>query len=448
MSLLRWSGRGALSAAGWLIVLTGCGSDPDDAEVDAGARDAEVEDGGADADIGDGSVDAQVEPPVSNGGCTGTLELCDIREADCQRSISEEVACLRDAEPVMPVVELLTPAEYLEWFEDLELTPDPSLKHWLNGLATFRLAVANTTPDQGGAQVSEIAASYSQYTKRITIIDRGMPLDDFYAVTTLAHELVHAQRDAEHDVSAWGAQWALNFDRTLAASSVTEGEAVHYEMLVAHALTSVAVDAIDWDALYGQWEQDAYAYFHEVESPFLSAPIVVPYPFGGALATERWRTDGKAGIDALFEDPPRSSRELMFGEADGMAEAEAQLFTAALPTFTVDFRPVRFDALGAYVFREFLRRHGASEESAMRAAEQVGADVFAVLVNRQDATLVSTWRVRLLKGADTSWLDELDLTGFAVLEEFSQITFITGPDDLLAFPEILRWDPVPGPPLP
>lgn len=441
MALLRWLERGARPALVVLWIGAGCGSESDDeAPLDAGARDAEV-DAGADAE-----VDAEV--PVSNGGCTGQLELCDIREADCQHSIAEEVGCLREREATMPPVLLISEEEYIELLNVPNTAMENVLvERWLGGLALFDLARAGTTEDdRNDAFASRISAVYNNQSKEIAIIDRGMPLDDFYAVTTLAHELVHAQQDAEHDLPAWQAEWSVTDDRMVAASSVIEGEAVHFQYMVGNALNGIESAGFDWDELYGRWHTEAYDYFDTSESAYETAILVAPYAFGGAFVTDAWLRGGQDAIEALWEQPPLSSYEVLFGDGEGLADAEAALHVAALPQISLSHRPINFQSLGAFMFRTFLKRHGASDETALRAAEMLGADVFAVMVHREDGSLVSTWRIQLLEGADTDWLDELELEGFTQLAARSQLTFIAGPPEVLDLAPAFRWDPVP--PLP
>lgn len=66
---------------------------------------------------------------------------------------------------------------------------------------------------------------------RAAVIDRGKPMDDIDAVTTLTHEFVHALQDSELDLEHYRERWGKTYDSALALTRLLEGEAVHYELL-------------------------------------------------------------------------------------------------------------------------------------------------------------------------------------------------------------------------
>jgi len=319
------------------------------------------------------------------------------------------------------------------------------LQRWYDGIASFGLATAGASGgERAEDQAARTGAVYRYATRDIVLIDRGMKLDDEETVTTLAHEMVHAQQDSERELQDWTRRHATTDDRALAVASVYEGEATHYQALIAHALHDEVLDEAEWDARYEAWQAEDFKRADEHETAYTTALLSFPYSFGGALVTHAWLEGGQTAIDALYDSPPLSTRTIMFGTDEGEAQAMTRLQQAALPLLTVDFIPVSYTSLGAFMFRAFLRHHGLDEETALDAAESLGADVFSVQYHRDTEELVSAWRLQLLDGADTAWVDDLELDGIAVMQSGSQLSFVAAEPAVRAELETWRWIPLPS----
>jgi hypothetical protein len=418
-----------------IATLLGCADDA--APSDTESQDASVSD-----------LDAATETPEAR--CTRDLERCDVREAACQETLALAVGCLRDRKAGMPEVRLIGEADYAEMLLQDSAQPASTAaaqqqQRWFDGIASFGLATAGTSGGQRAEdRAARTGAVYRYATRDIVLIDRGMKLDDEETVTTLAHEMVHAQQDSERDLKDWARRYATTDDRALAAASVYEGEATHYQALIAHALHDEVLDEAEWDARYEAWQAEDFKLADEHETAYTTAHLSFPYAFGGALVTHAWLQDGQAAIDALYDDPPLSTRAIMFGTAEGEAQAMTLLQQAALPLLSIDFTPVSYTSLGAFMFRAFLRHHGLDEEAALGAAESLGADVFSVQYQRDTEELVSAWRVHLLDGADTAWVDDLELDGIAVMQSGSQLSFVAAEPAVRAELNSWRWIPLPS----
>lgn len=426
--------RSARRAVPLLAVLLGCGSDSNDASD------------GLDAAIQDAGADAAPDAYVSTGGCTGTLEACDIREADCQRAISEELACLRGEDAVIPSVRLISEAELVEML-DAPVHHTATQAVWYKGLSSFGLIDLDVTGEgEAAGTAARVAAQYRGDTDEIIVVDRGMPLDDIDTVTVLAHEFVHAYQAHARDVNTWFAMHATSYDRELAALAVTEGEGMHYQQLVGLALLGIDQDGFDWEPVFERLEHAGFQVSDgDPAGPFATSPLIFPYAFGQELVTRAWLSDGRDGIEALYETAPESSRAIMAGEADGEAEARELLYEAALPVAN-GFVPIAFDALGAFAFRAFLVRHGASDDEALEGALSVGADIFAVQTTPDESATMTTWRVQLLASASTTWLDALTLDDIEVTVDGPVVTFIGGPPAVLQLARSggVTWAEVPA----
>jgi hypothetical protein len=434
-----------------LLAAAGCSESADDAS-DAGAGPSSpLEDAGDDV-ASDAGHDAAVA--VGDiGPCGEGLGLCDIREADCQETIARVVGCLRESSVPMPPVRLISEAEYAQILTSgsgggsANLAAAVQLQRWIEGLALFGLAEPGVEPSgRADDRASRIAATYLYATRDIAVIDRGMPFDDLDAVTTLAHELVHAQQDQERDLLAWNLDQSTSEDRALAATAVIEGEATHYAEIVRLALRGDALEAFDWPAMYAEWQGDIYQGADEQASPYLTAGIYFPYAFGGEMVTNAWLKGGPDGVAALYDQPPLSTHEILF-DAEGELEAQATLHDAAGAPFQAPYAPVTLSNLGSWMVRAFLRRAGFDPAAALAAAATVGADMFSVQVNTDDETFVAGWRMVLVPGADASWVDELVLLPPQITwsVDGDVLTIVSAPPDVAEFLLTTPWLPIRDP---
>jgi hypothetical protein len=408
-------------------LVAGCaGDDTDAAHLDSGTRqDSRARDAG--------------EP-----GCGDGARICDIREAACQESIADVVACLRESHSLRPPVRLVSEDEYTEMITPTDAPASALLanQRWRNGLALLGLVAPDSDVMDAAEEHAELtAAAYMQTTREVLVIDRGMPLDDARAVETLAHEMVHAMQDDEFDLQAWSKRWVTGEDSALAVAAVVEGEATHYQLLFDRALAGVPVEGVDWDKLYGDWQDETYEMADADEAPFDRARLRFPYAFGAALVARAWLERGRAGIDALMVRPPRTTYEVLFGKPEGADEATRQLQAVALPVPPSGYQPVTFSALGAWHTRAFLRRAGLDADAALAATKTIAADVMSVMVDPDDETPVAVWRMRQLAQADQDWAELVpDAISWT---EASDIFIVVGPEAVREQARDFVWLPIP-----
>jgi hypothetical protein len=327
------------------------------------------------------------------------LEVCDVGEAACQRAVMRAVACIRGGSTELPPVSVVDEQQLLNMYEErgsMDEEAEVGYSRWNRGLALFGLAP--TEYDLGRARedsVGETAAVYFSDTKQIVLVDRGDSLRSPRAIEVLAHEFVHALQDAEHDLHGLHERWAEDFDSALALDALIEGEAVHYQLLTALALAGRSPRELRWEQYYESWQGETLRDAEHDEAPVALADMRFPYAFGGSFVAQHWLARGRGGIDALFEAPPRSTREVMFGSLPFDREAEREdLRERGVPALGEAFEPVSSTALGSWVTRIFAARMGLPVGGRLNAPRALVADLFSVQVDDASDQVVAAWRVR------------------------------------------------------
>ncbi len=358
------------------------------------------------------SIEWNLAPPDA---CADHVhEVCDALESECQQRIMALTQCLRgDGIGVseLPDVELLSPAEALARLQVASDGPDytsDELASRVRGLQLLKLvdgparaateesrdaAPSDPSPDgatseptapaaeapepPGPEELAElvlagIVALYIPALGEIVMIDRGRPLDDIAANSTLAHELVHVLQDREHDLLSFTPDRSAGSDRSLAAKAVIEGEASLYQLWVSSAYQGVGRQRLAYDEIVSAMRAVAEDSAMNGGPPLLSARDIFPYTYGTRLAVTAWRRDGIRGLGRLFDSPPQSSFEVMFGAADpGMG---ARLPSDA-PRAPEGYALLMADTAGAWVIQSTLRRGGIDD-----------------WMQQEEAPLASFWR--------------------------------------------------------
>jgi len=344
----------------------------------------------------------------------------------------ESVACLRGGDPVaLPVVrvideralrDLLTEEdEEDEQDRPSEAEQEAEFARWSRGLGLVGLSSPDyDLSDATDDTASEIAALYLHSTKEILVIDRGRPSNDRGAIALLAHESVHAMQDAELDLDAYQQRWGSSFDGQLGVRALIEGEAVLYELLTVVALEGHTPDELDWRGLFASWRGETLQEADQDESPLTTARWRFPYAFGGGYVAQHWLARGRVGIDLLFEQPPLSTSEVMFGTPQrDVLDAREGLRPQALPSLGEGYDAVGRVTAGAWIARIYAGRLGLGGGGLVPAEALLG-DMLSVHVNEDTDRVVTAWRVR---GKDAhaihSWLPDVDASSTrAVLDPF------------------------------
>jgi hypothetical protein len=379
------------------------------------------------------------------------VRQCDIRERGCQRNTMEAVACLRGGSlDRVPEVSVISEEQFVERVSaygddgvEAKAEREAAYLLWTRGLALYALAPGDyDTGDAIADSAAGTAAAYFPEQGDVVIIDRGEALNDEGAVEVFAHEIVHALQDRELDLMTFGQDQVTSFDSSLALDALIEGEATHYQILVAVELAGRTPDRLDWEALYRSFRGETLFDADADEAPVAMAGQRFPYAFGGGFVSQHWLARGRAGVDQLFESPPRTSSEIMFGfEASAFERERAALDARAVPELPEPFEEQAATALGAWIARMYAARAGEPVEARLEPARNVGADVFSVHHDADDDTIVAAWRARMREGTSPSaWPAPANPAAMSALDEVQrEATQLASEAELPSDAAMLAW---------
>ena len=347
-------------------------------------------------------------------GCGPTppcgLEICDIREADCQAQVTRATACLRGHAPVAVPIRVIKQADYVALVEMENAGVDVNLhRRWMEAYGFFGLGDPTVSvTETSRTQALWVAAYYMPGERTITIVDAGRAMKSAQAVTLLVHEVMHALQDQYVGFEAFNKRvGAVDLDRLLASKSITEGEASLVEDLAALGLFGSSEGEVGWDNVFRGWQARALEAAIDTPLPVSLAWGHFPYPFGTPYVHAAFRRQGFPGIDELYAAPPANAAQVLAGPggippADGAwAEDLGMELMPDLPE--AEYTPMGYDRLGAWVLEVFLRRLAfkatlpqAWQERALliRAPTQLRADSFTFFAGKTSGETVSCWRMR------------------------------------------------------
>lgn len=303
-----------------------------------------------------------------------SYSTCDIRSPKCQDELFQLVGCLRGEDLAgagPPPVSLLSEADATAMVLEQSETgsaPDADFGARVRGLELLGLVdpgLIASESDVVDVTIDAVAAFYQPTSRSVVIIDRGDPLDDSDADAVLAHEFVHAWQDRRHDLNSFGDEPNLDSDRSLALTSVVEGEAMVYQLLLMLAYRGVNLKDANytgmWQSLVIQGEQLASA----EGSPMVTAPGIFPYTYGTRYMGEHWLDGSHEELDSIFEQPPASSLEVMLDHSDGNLPAIESF--DVIPAPLDGYRHVVDDVAGAWVvFSRMLDLMGSAYADSLR----------------------------------------------------------------------------------
>jgi hypothetical protein len=272
---------------------------------------------------------------------------CDIREAACQRSIYQATACtgqMHAAEqPPVRTIEL----DALEAELRAEMTPDDpdAERTWSLGLQLIGLLPQGMNASDAVLAVAldDLAAYYDDVDKRVTVVDRDSNASPQESAFVLSHELTHALRDADTDLSQLREQYATSTDSFAAVASLVEGEAMLVSTAVLVRATQRPSARPDFAAAGERLQASVLDGIARSDVPFFTAAQELPYAFGTKRLGPAWNERGRDVLDALYAQPDRSLLQWV-GPLSPPLEGEA---LSCYPTTPPDgYEPADSDTLG------------------------------------------------------------------------------------------------------
>lgn len=338
-------------------------------------------------------------------GCGGdnVLHTCDIRDSDCQRDVFLAVQDVRGSlwdpwlEP--PAMRVISEAAYRD---ELIAAHDRAVREGGVDYLTAALKLLHMLdpaeePDAAASfDVSKHIAYYDVPSKTVTIIDHGEVVSPRSAVQTLAHELVHAAQDRDIGYERLYRE-AASTDNSNALTSLLEGEARVYELLVDAKQEGWPKGRVDWAMLFNNATLDqrneAFTQLAP-RSPYRVATSQLGYSLGGFYLSQAYTSGGPLEIRRIFDHPPLSAARFMAGLGT-VGDREAPGWHCYAPAEPPGFQLLRADELGAYGVYAFATLTTVIEDEAWERAKLWMGDRFYIYTDPRDANaLVVVWRLR------------------------------------------------------
>ncbi len=224
----------------------------------------------------------------------------------------------------------------------------------------------------------------------------------------LAHELTHALQDQHFEIGRY-LKDVKQDDRSLARRAVYEGDAT----LSGFATLAGGLEQGMLDKIVGKLREVP----EELEQRYPDTPLVLraavafQYVEGTEMAAEAYRRAGWPGVNALVENPPASTEQVMHIE---------KYFASEDPPVEIDlggvalggggWRVVEQNTMGELIVLTLLKRHLSAEKAATAAAGW-GGDKLVASQRGESMRLV--------------WLSNWD-TSHDAAEFFSALTAVMG----------------------
>jgi hypothetical protein len=244
---------------------------------------------------------------------------------------------------------------------------------------------------------SQVIAFYDPEPRRFYVV-RGGAHDalegpggaDLSERLLFSHELTHALQDQTLRLDGRFKALRDDGDRALALQCLLEGEATLVMVRVALKDLPGADEAVE-EALAPLLSAGALEQANAPKNlpPFFVEQLFFPYVEGTAYVRRAVERGGWKAVDRLWSDPPRSTAEILHGEAPRMAPA-ADLLPSDVSRLA-RAHLLYTDTIGEWAIR-FLLKRTLSEEEASAAAQGWQGDRLAFFAAGEDYSYL--WRVR------------------------------------------------------
>jgi len=249
---------------------------------------------------------------------------------------------------------------------------------------------------------SQVIAFYDPEPRRFYVVRGGAhdALDgpggaDLSERLLFSHELTHALQDQTLRLDGRFKALRDDGDRALALQCLLEGEATLVMVRVALKDLPGADEAVE-EALAPLLSAGALEQANAPKNlpPFFVEQLFFPYVEGTAYVRRAVERGGWKAVDRLWSDPPRSTAEILHGEAPRMAPA-ADLLPPDVSRLA-RAHLLYTDTIGEWAIR-FLLKRALSEEEASAAAQGWQGDRLAFFTTGENYSYL--WRVRFESAA-------------------------------------------------
>ena len=343
-------------------------------------------------------------------------DLCDITEPSCVESLLELTACVRENDvPPLPDIEHLTSTEAsARLASELMAEGAMATTPWDPALRALSLLPPGTSSIEAAVAqfIESVAAYYDPETKRVTILtDSAASTDTLSQMYVMSHELTHYIQDEEHDLLRMQDESESSTDRAVALSSLVEGDAVVTSTRVLIKLMNRSANNFAWENYFGVLQDDMLFQIEASPAPLAEAVQDLPYTVGGLAVAQRWKAQGREGVDELFETWPQAMTDWLDRELDPEDSGVAPL-ACAPPLAPEGFTLYELDSFGSVGAFAMLVAAGAGD---LDLAASLRSDAIALYVTDDaeepgSARVIAVWRLRF-QSADRAQSFERALAG-------------------------------------
>ncbi len=247
---------------------------------------------------------------------------------------------------------------------------------------------------------SQVAGFYRPDDKKLYVVSRSGAIGGADKIT-FAHEYDHALQDGAFPVFNEMKELLDETDRALARAAIYEGDATWLMLQWGNAnLTPEEFAA----AQAAGADPESMAILAQTP-PILVETLLFPYTAGAAFIVPIHTTGGWAAVDALYDDLPRSTEQILHPDKFRANEkpVAVELPATLAAEMGAGWTEAKQDTLGEFQLGVWLRESGISASDASAAAAGWGGDRLAVLNGPDEA-----WAIVMR----TTWDAEEEATAF------------------------------------
>jgi hypothetical protein len=245
---------------------------------------------------------------------------------------------------------------------------------------------------------TNLAGYYDRRRETIVILEgspsRASKIDDD---VLLAHELTHAIQFQNFDIEQSLDRAADRYDRYLALNSMLEGDATFTSLAcgISKPLDRPQIETIKARLLRAQREG-------VLDSPTASLGNQIEYVSGTLFVIEAYERGGWAGVNQLYQDPPRTTREVVEPSLyfDRKTEPRSRLRLAGYQEAMSQWKEVVRDTLGIAPIAVILSRGASPDWHPVPLRLRWTDDQLAVLKKGRELAVV--WMIAF-DDSDSAW---------------------------------------------
>jgi len=245
----------------------------------------------------------------------------------------------------------------------------------------------------------QVAGFYDPHGKEMVLVEGGADVGlwnsaaqfmiqrDVVGEMLLAHELTHALQDQNFDLESSLDKVKDDDDRALALKSVAEGDAT----LAGFGYALGRMDNSTADTLVDSLKNLPQALAAQAPGTpeGLSVPLLFQYSEGARFVAEAYRRGGWPGVDALYRNPPQSSRQILHPARYFDSPApQPRIVLAGYDRIMSGWKKADDDTYGELLLRVILERNLGKQSKEVALASRWTADRMIILQQSRGVSVI------------------------------------------------------------